>query len=313
MPYVLGTATVTIHEDGRREVVTRDLRVVEGNKPRTLAASGSDPQVWKQLRAGTPGTYETLAHFGGATGILVPRCALALPDPQFLDQMAGEFGALGEEVLLGAVRTGTSAARQFCVDTCGGMFTSLDWELETLFSMLKILPFNENGWVRLVLPDALAAFQNRFFAQQEHRWEVARPGLFRTQNYEARLTFVPQGNDRFDGESTLVVFGPLGDCQFIRVARLELEGEGYRFCDGEWRPGKPDIGERELEPLHRQIVATTTAANHPGVPLVLQLHPDGHLHQGGLHYFVEESPLSRRLLSHNPARVLGPHGLSWMK
>ena len=325
MPYVLGEMQATIHADGRREVTTSNLRVMEGNKPSTLAESGSDQRVWEELLTGRPGVYKTPAHFGGATAILVPRRAIALPEPSFLDQMAGEFGELGDEVLLGAVRTGSSAARQFCVDTTGAMFTTLDWEAETLAAMLKILAFRDDGWVRtLLLPGGLANHQEAFDEQQRRRWEVARPGF--GQKHETRLTFVPTGNDRFNGQSTLVEFGPLGDCQSIRAARLNLEGEGYRFCDGEWRSGQRAINQRRsdmaqfqdetvpaLFPLHRQIVATTTVANHPGVPLVLQLHPDGHLHQGGLHVFVEASPLSRRVLSHNPARVLGPHGLGWLK
>ncbi len=136
MPYVLSQMRVRIHSDGRREVTTRDHRVMPGDKPLTLAESGSDPEVWRRIRAGDVGTYETPAHFGGATGLLVPRRAIALPDPDFLDQMAGEFGALGEEALLGAVCTGASAARQFCVDAFGGMFTTLDWDRETLLAML---------------------------------------------------------------------------------------------------------------------------------------------------------------------------------
>ncbi|MBI4135640.1 hypothetical protein HY477_02810 [Candidatus Uhrbacteria bacterium] len=321
MSYVSGIAAITLHEDGQREVRTSDLRVVEGGKPRTLAESGSDPDVWAMIRANKPGTYETLAHFGGATGLLVPRCAIALPDPDFLDQMAGEFGTLGDDALLGAVRTGASAARQFCVDTCGGMFTTLGWTGEALASTLKILPFREDGWVRILLPDGLAQYQKTFDAQHARRWQVTRPDF--EQKYETRLTFMLTGNDRFNDEPTLVVFGPLGDCQFIRVARLELEGEGYRFCDGEWRSGERVINQRRPEPeqqelvpallpLHRQIVATTTVANHPGVPLILQLDQTGQLHPGGMNVFVEGSPLSRRLLSHNPARVLGPHGLGWL-
>lgn len=319
MPYVVGKMRATIYTDNRREVVTSDLQVMPGDKPRTLEASGSDPAVWVRIRAGEPGSYETLAHFGGATALLVPRRAIALPDPDFLGQMAANFGELGEEALLGAVRTGASAATQFCVDTVGGMFTTLDWDFETLAAMLKILPFRDDGWVRVLLPANLAQHQDAFDAEQRKRWNVARPDF--GHRHEAQLTFAPTGQDRFNGEPTLVVFGPLGDCQFIRVARLELEGDGYRFCDGEWRTGQRVINQHRHEPeeelvpafwpLHRQIVATTTVANHPGVPLILQLHPDGHLHQGGLHVFVQ-GPLNRRLLSHNPARVLGPHGLGWL-
>lgn len=322
MPYVLGEATVTIHQDGHREVTTANLRVELGDKPRTLEASGSDPIVWARIRAGVPGTYETVAHFGGATALLVLRRAIALPDLDFLGPMEANFGALGEEMLLGAVRTGAAAATQFCVDTCGGMFMTLDWELESLISMLKILPFKMDGWVRILLPAGFAQYQGAFDEAQRQRWAVANSG-FESNKDAAWINFLPFGQDRFNGEPTLVVFGPLGDCQFIRVARLKLEGDGFLFRDGEWRTGQRVINQRRpdmvpfhdetvptLVPLHRQIVATTTVANHPGKPLILQLHPDGHLHQGGLHVFVDG--LNQRLLSHNPARVLGPHGLGWL-
>lgn len=304
MPHVLGKMTAVLHPDGRREVSVSNIRIDPNDKPRTLAASGSDLAVWAKLRAGESGTYETIAHFGGATALLVSRGAIALPDPEFLGQMAENFGGLGEEALLGAVRTGASAATQFCVDTVGGMFTTLDWDFETLGAALKILPFRDDSWVRILLPSSLAQFQSKFDEAQRRRWAVARSGF--RQKHEARITFVPTGRDSFNGEPTLVVFGPIGDCQFIRVARLELEGGNFRFCDGEWRES---VGN--FTPLHRQIVATTTVENYPGVPLILQLHPDGHLHPGGLHVFAEGP--NRRLYSHNPARVLGPHGLGWLK
>ncbi len=173
--------------------------------------------------------------------------------------------------------------------------------------------------MRILLPQYGADLQDAFDAEQKRRWQVAQPQLLSPQ-YEAQLVVQPIGRDSFNGESTLVVFGPQGDCQFIRVARLNLKGEGYRFCDGEWRNGEKVINQGKpgeevvpaLMPLHRQIVATTTVANHPGVPLILQLDQTGQLHPGGMHVFVEGSPLSRRVLSHNPARVLGLHGLGWL-
>lgn len=210
MPYVLGKMVATLHSDGRREVTTSDLQVMPGDKPRTLAESGSDPEVWAALRAGAPGTYETLAHFGGATALLVSRRAVALPDPNFLAPMAQEFGELGEDAFLGAVRTGSAAATKNCVDTCGGMFTTLDWEAETLAAMLKILPFRDDGWVRMVLPPRLADHQGAFDDAQHKRWAVSGSGRL-GDRHAARLFFKSVGSDTFNGESTLVVFGPLGD------------------------------------------------------------------------------------------------------
>lgn len=323
MSYVVGEMTAVLHSDGRREVRVDNPRVVQGDKPRRLEDSGADVALWREkIRENVPGTYYTLTFVGGATALTVRRGAIALPDADFLAPMQANFGELGLEALLGAVRTGASAATQFCVDTCGGMFTSINWELETLISMLKILVFKSDGWVRLVLPPAFAAHQEAFDEAQRQRWAVARPGF--EPQHEAGVSFLPLGQDRFNGEPALDVFGPDGDSQFIRVARLELEGEGFLFRDGEWRTGRRAINQRRpdmvqfqeetvpaLFPLNRQIVATTTVANHPGVPLILQLHPDGHLHPGGLHVFADG--LNHRLNSHNPRRVLGPYGLGWLK
>lgn len=302
MPWVRGKATVTIHSDGRRDVVTSDPEVVEGDKPRTLEASGSDPEVWALIRADTPGTYTVVAHFGGATALMVRRSAIALPSATFLDPMMANFGTLGEDVLLGAVRTGAAAATQFAIDTVGAMFTSLDWEFETLAAALKILPFTQNDWVRITLPSHLAAFQERFDEAHEARWAISRPGFH--SRGKTNITFQKLGCDIWNNQPTLVVFGPIGDCQFIRVARLEFDGEGFGFRDGEWNT-------TQSAPLGRQIVAITTCVNAPGVPLALQLSADGGLRDGGINVFIEGR--NRRLLSHNPKRVLGPHGFRWLK
>lgn len=325
MSHVTGIATITIEPDGRRIVTTRDLQVNPNPKPLTLEASGSDVEMWREkIRKDVPGMYETVAHFGGATALLVPRRAIALPDPNFLAPMVEEFGELGEDVLLGAVRTGSAAATKNCVDTTGAMATTLDLEGDTLKAIAKILVFRSGGWVRMVLRAGAQwqTYQESFDAVQRQRWEVVRPGF--AQSQDALLTFTPVGQDRWNGRPTNVVFGPLGDTQYVDVVRLELDGEGFRFRDGEWREGQRAINQRRpdmvefrdetvpaLLPLHRQIVATTTVAKHPGKPLILQLDASGQLHPGGLHVFVD-GILNRRLLSHNPARVLGPHGLGWL-
>lgn len=308
MPYVSGKAVVTIGADGHREVVTSDLVVNPGDKPRSLATSGSDPDVWGCIREGKLGRYETVAHFGGATALFVPTKAIALPHPTLLAQLADPLGGFEEETMIGAVRTTGALGAENCVDTMGGMFTMLDWNYETLAASVKILVFRDDGWVRIVLPPDLASFQPAFDEVQRKRWEVARLGF--PQKHEALITFVPMGQDEFNGEPTLVVFGPIGDCQFVRVARLALEGDGYRFCDGEWRNGKREAGEGELVPLRRKIVTVVTGPLLKSTPLILELHSEGHLHQGGLHVFVEG--MNRKCLSHNPARVLGPHGLGWL-
>ncbi|MBI4281710.1 hypothetical protein HY625_02685 [Candidatus Uhrbacteria bacterium] len=303
MPYVKGTAEVVIHEDGRRQVVTRDLEVVQGYKPRTLESLGSDPETWAKIRAGTPGTYTVTAHFGGATALVVPTRAIAVPGQDFLVPFEANYGVLGLKALIGAVRTGSASATQFCVDTAGGMFTSLDWDYETLAAMLKILVHKSDGWVRIILPEHFAKFQQRF--DEEHRQRCAGSLPVLDQRYEARVTFEPVGHDTWNGTPTLVVFGPIGDCQFIRVVAIALEGVGFYFRDGEWT-------SKELrQPLNRQIVAITTCDGHPGIPLILQLDEYGRIRDGGLHMFVE-GPLNRNRLSHNPARVLGPHGLGWL-
>ena len=311
MPHVTGIATITIEPNGRRIVITRDLQVNPNPKPLTLAESGSDPAVWARIRAGKVGTHAPVAHFGGATALFAPTRSIALPSPRLLWEIARPFGGCGAQAMIGAIRTSNAPGTQGCADTTGAMHLSLDWKREALEAMCKILVFKVDGWVRILLPAYFAQYQDALDLAQRKRWSVARPGFER--KHEVRINFPATGRDTFNSESTLVVFGPIGDVQYVRAARLELESDGYRFCDGEWRTGKIEAGEGELVPLKRKIVAIVPAHTRPGRPLILSVHPNGYLHPEAGPQLLDTTAEWAQALSHNPLRVLGPHGLGWLK
>lgn len=285
MPWVKGIVSGCVEDDGRIIATTRNIEVMPTPKPATFEASGSDAAVFDRLRRRVPGAFETVAHFGGATAVLVRSDALALLPDSHMEKLRAKYGAWEPEAFIAPVRTTSGGGRWNDAEPCGGMFEGdrSRWPFEWLEETCELGVFKEDGWLRFVLPEELAQFQGAFDAKQAFWWSVVRPGFPR--RYEATISFLPIGNDRFDDAVGIVTAGPVGDFAVTRVARLSLDGTGWRFLDTESRPGNPDKGELNLVPLWRKVVAIVKREGK--APLMLELHPEGHLHPGGLHLAID--------------------------
>ncbi|MBI5134671.1 hypothetical protein HZA86_00320 [Candidatus Uhrbacteria bacterium] len=281
MPYLTVMTSIGIASDGSKTIRTRDLRVHSGSKPLTLEASGSDPVVWGLLRAGVPGQYQTLAHIGAAAGITVPRVSIGLGNATLWQRLEQDFGPLGDELLILAVRTSSAPGTSGVADCHGGMFLTSDWSSEQYLKTAKLGVMHrvstdtglEDGWLRFVLPPEAEAVQAQLDDEQVRRWAALQPE--KVQKYQASIEFADLGVDDWNSMPTTVVVGPIGYLQFVRRARLRLKGTGWRFKDLEWRPGFRNVKEPEWVPLQRQMVALVQRMS-VSEPLMLELqHPWG--------------------------------------
>lgn len=289
MTWVKGVVYGGILDDGRIVAKTRDLVVMETPKPGTsdeARIAGMDLVACERLMRREPsGSFDFVAYFGGATAILVPFDALTLLSPAHMEKLRAKYGVWGKETFIAPVRTTSGGGRWNDAEPCGGMFEGekLGWPFEWLEETCELGVFGTDGWVRFILPEDIRHLQEAFDRRQEFWWSVVRPGFPR--RYEARIRFLEFGNDRFDDAPGIITAGPVGDFAVTRVARLDLEGTGWRFLDTESRPGNRQNGESEWVGLDRKVVAIVPREGR--APLMLELHPEGHLHPGGLHLAID--------------------------
>lgn len=285
MPWVKGIVSGRIEDDGRIIAMTRDIEVVQTDKPRTFEESGSDAAVFDRLQRRVAGAFETVAHFGGATAVLVRSDALALLSDPLMAKLVQKYGLWDDTTFIAPVRTTSGGGRWNDAEPCGGMFEGEKdgWPFEWLEETCELGVFREDGWLRFILPEELRSFQEAFDRRQSFWWSVVRPGF--SCRHEAPIRFLPIGRDHFDGIHGIITAGPVGDFAITRIAQLYLEGTGWHFLDTESRPGNRDKGEPEWVPLHRKVVAIVPREGK--APLMLELHPEGHLHPGGLHLAID--------------------------
>src|SRR3989338_3357794 len=90
MPWVKGVVCGEVTADRRIVAQTRNLQVMTTPKPPdpdAARAAGLDVDLLRRIHEERkPGRFEGLAHFGGATAMLVPWSALALHQSAFDDE-----------------------------------------------------------------------------------------------------------------------------------------------------------------------------------------------------------------------------------
>lgn len=283
MPWVKGIVSGCIEDDGRIIAMTREIEVVATPKPRTFEESGSDAEAFDRLQRRVPGEFETVAHFGGATAVLVRFNALALLSDSLMAKLVQKYGTWGDTAFMAPVRNIAGGGRWNDAEPCGGMFEGEKggWSFEWLEETCELGVFKDDGWCKFVLPQELSSFQEAFDRQQKFWWSVVRPGF--SCRHEAPIQFLPIGKDLFDGVHGIITAGPVGDFAPTRIAELHLEGLGWRFLDTETMDVNRGKEMPHYVPLHRKVVAIVPREGK--APLVLELHPEGHLHPGG-HHFV---------------------------
>lgn len=300
MPWVKGTVSGEVTKDRRIIAATRNLQVMTTSKPpdpQAAIAEGLDVGLLKHIHEERPvGPFETVAHFGGATAMLVPWGALALLPDKLMDRLYRKYGLWGEEALIMHVRNTGAPAVQNAAEPSGGMAASVDLLAEQVGEMVEMGVCLHNGWAGLILPDELKAYQERFQAQQREAWNILKPDF--PHLYGANLELLSVGRDQFNGRAGILAAGPVGDFSFTVVTKLHLQGTGWRFVDLETHNGAP---------MRRHMVAI--APRQGRSPVVFQLNAEGALDDFGLH-FVLDGENSDHCLTHIGRAVL--QALGWL-
>lgn len=287
MAWVQGLVTGAIAPDGTITATRSELVVREGTRPKSIGEAGADPEVFDRIRNRTPGEFRTLGFLGGATALLVPFHALTWLSKPLMDRLAKKYGVARwpEEVLVMLIRNTAAPAIQNAAEPAGGMADGTNLLLDQLEEIVEVGVFRNDGWVRFLLPPhelgrELRAYQAVFDAEQRHVWEVVRPGF--PCRYEATLEILPIGRDTLDGRCGVVTVGPVGDCSFLHLARLHLEGVGRRILDTEARPGNREAGEPEWVALRRIVMVIVPRPGRSPIGFHFS-NREGSLHPCGIH------------------------------
>ena len=306
MPWVKGVVCGEVTADRRIVAQTRNLQVMTTPKPPdpdAARAAGLDVDLLRRIHEERkPGRFEGLAHFGGATAMLVPWAALAKLDERRMKRLLDKyFGympvpAFPEWVAIMHVRNTGAPARQNDAEPSGGMAETTALLAEQVCEMVEMGVYRDEGWSRFFLPSALALHQSAFDDEQRSIWSIVRPDLRQVQ--EEPLELLSVGLDHLDDQSGIVTAGPGGDVELTCVAKLHLQDTGWKFRDLETHNGNP---------MNRHMVAI---APRPGrSPVVLALNSEGALDDFG-HHFVLDGENRELAVTHIGRAVL--EALGWL-
>lgn len=282
MAWVQGLVTGVIAPDGTITATRSELVVREGTRPKSIGEAGADPEVFDRIRNRTPGEFRTLGFLGGTTAIVVPFRALAWLEEHLMDRLCAKYGFARwpDDVLVMLVRNTAAPAIQNSAEPAGGMADGTNLLLDQLEEIVEVGVFRDDGWVRFLLPRELGEHQAAFDAEQRHAWEIVRPGF--PGRYEATLEVLSIGSDTLDGRRGVVTVGPVGDFSFLHLARLHLDGTGWRLLDTEARPGNRDAGEPAWVALRRTVMVVVPRPSKSPIGFHFS-NRDGGLHPCGIH------------------------------
>ncbi|MDO8581265.1 MAG: hypothetical protein Q7S16_00110 [bacterium] len=286
MAWVRGIVTGRINDDGRIIAETRALEVMQGLKPGTpkeAQDAGMDLAAGRQIQERKPGPFSFMGYFGGATAMVVPFVALTLLDERRMRRLyekyfgplkEGEKPCFPEDVAIMHVRNTGAPARQNDAEPSGGMAETTDLLVEQVGEMVEMgVLRSDHQWTRFLLPSEVAMHQEAFNHKQFEAWNLFSQALW-VRGESAQLELLRVGRDQFNGQSGIVTAGPVGDVAVTYVAKVHLNGTGWKFLDLETHNGNP---------MRRKMVAIVPRPYRS--PLVLQLDENGGLDDFG-HHFV---------------------------
>ncbi|MDO8435257.1 MAG: hypothetical protein Q7S89_01065, partial [bacterium] len=248
----------------------------------TFEESGADLAVYERIRNRRPGSFDTQTFIGGATAFVVPLKSLALLSDPLMEKLERKFGKFGDDACIMLVRNTAAGAVWNAAEPSGGMAESSDLLLEQLKETVEVGVYCEEGWVKFELDPSLTKLQDEFDREQQFWWSIVWADRKVQACIPRRLELLPIGTDEFNGRKGIIsADGPVGDFSFLSIARLHLEGSGWRVLDTECRPGNVEKGEPEWVPLLRTVVAIVPRQGKS--PVMLEFGPDDALHPGGIH------------------------------
>ncbi|MBI4434694.1 hypothetical protein HY635_02665 [Candidatus Uhrbacteria bacterium] len=308
MAWMQGLVSGTIAPNGDITAAISDLRTVEGPRPTRIEEAGADPEVFDHIRHRVPGAFRTRGFLGGATAILVPFRALTwLPEP-LMERLRVKYGfdRWPDEALVMLVRNTAAPAIQNSAEPAGGMAEDAQLLAEQLEEIVEVGVCREDGWVRFLLPPELSVYLGRFDGEQRKVWDAVRPDF--TRQYEAGLDILPIGRDVLEGRRGVVRVGPVGDFSFLHIARLDLQGSGWRLFDTECRPGNREGGEPEWVALRRIVMVVVPRSGRNPIGFHFS-NREGGLHPCGIHVALSGEALELNLTHLGRAAI---EALGWI-
>ncbi|MBI2552376.1 hypothetical protein HYW17_03715 [Candidatus Uhrbacteria bacterium] len=316
MPWTKGIVFGEVTQDGRIVAQTRDLQVMTTPKPPDPDAArkaGLDVDTLERVhKERKPGKFEGVAHFGGATAMLVRWVALAHLDERRMSRLLEKyFGympepAFPEWVAIMHVRNTGAPGRQNDAEPSGGMAETVNLLVDQIGEMVEMGVYKEDGRARFVLPRELTDHQEKFDVVQTQAWDpfIARPegDVSPSTSFFSRdvgLELLTVGRDTLNGQAGVVTAGPVGDFAITSVAKLQLEGTGWKFRDLETHNGTP---------MRRRMVAIAPRPDRS--PVVFALNFEGGLNDFG-HHFVLDGENRALAVTHIGRAVL--EALGWLK
>ncbi len=281
MAWMQGLITGTIASNGDIIAKIGDLRTVEGPRPTHISEAGADPEVFDRIRRRVSGEFQTLGFLGGATAILVPFRSLTWLPESLMERLLVKYGLdrWPNEALVMLVRNTAAPVIQNSAEPAGGMAEDAQLLAEQLEEIVEVGVCREDGWARFLLPPELGVHQEHFDLEQRSVWGFVRPEF--PSRYEAAIDILPIGRDVLEGRRGVVTVGPVGDFSFLHLARLHLNGDGWRLFDTECRPGNRERGEPEWVALRRTVAVVVPRAGKS--PILFHFGDDGGLHPCGIH------------------------------
>ena len=243
-----------------------------------------------------------------ATAIVVPFRALVWLSEPLMERLRVKYGfeRWPDDALILLTRNTAAPAIQNSAEPAGGMAEDTNLLLEQIKEIVEVGVYREpGGWVRFVLPDALTEHQTTFDAEQQVAWETVLGAYPSMPGHEARLELLPIGPDTLDGHRGVITVGPVGDFSFLHLARLHLDGMGWRLFDTEARPGNE--GEAEWVALDRTVMVVVPREDRS--PIGFHFGDDGTLHPCGIHVALSGEALEYNLTHLGRAAI---EALNWL-
>lgn len=307
LPWVKGLITGEM-TNGRidAKVISRTLGGPE--RPSNFEDSGADRTVYDTLRQRSvnPFKFQTNGFMGGAIAWILDPFRLKLLPESLLPRLE-KFNLLpfAKRMYIALIRNAGAPTIQFCAEPAGGMQENpnIDWLFDQLDEGLELGIYNNDGWLGFILPEEFSCYQEMLDQKQTEWWQIVDPNLARC-GY-AKIKFLAIGQDTQDGIPGIICpCLTAGEWSFLKVATIELEGEGWMLRDLECR--RTPTG---WAPLNRAVAGILPRNGLS--PMFYRFSREGGLDECGPHF-----PLSGEVidyvLSHLSVPLLGPYGLNWL-
>ncbi len=261
-----------------------ELEILPFPKPNVDQDYGQNPAAIDAIRQRIPAHIETIAHFGGATAVLVPAQSVALLSEGEMRNWSTKFGGFGPEWMAVLARNAKPRVWTSALSLAGGMFESPSFLWELLEEMLELGIFNDEGWLRYLLPDLIKELQAKFDEAQDFWWNVVWPEFPCVGTAQIEPTGL--GRDSLNGIKGVFTIGDgLGDAAITQIVFVNLPGTGWRFLDTECTLGKVGDNQHVWIPMSRR--PWLIAPRDGRAPVALPLDSDGNLDGLGVPFVID--------------------------